>query len=87
MKTCISRLVTFINHLWRTWVSTLVERWLQKHTTDINCSLEPGWNWVSMTFDDGNTLIMECDRLTEDSTIINIHLSRSKEDGHDSKSN
>lgn len=33
MKECISRLITFINHLWRTFSSTLVERWLRKHAT------------------------------------------------------
>ena len=36
MKTCISRLITFINHLWQTCCSTFVEHWLLRHVVAVD---------------------------------------------------
>lgn len=81
MKQCISRLVTFINHLWRTLVSTLVERWLRKHTTDIICYSDPAECYSILEFDDGNSMMIACDRIA--GNTIKIHLNPAKEDRHD----
>lgn len=82
MKKCISRLVTFINHLWRTFVSTLVERWLQKHTTDIICFSDPDESYTVLEFDDGNSMMIACDRTS--GNTIQIHLIPTKEErNHD----
>lgn len=35
MKQCISRLITFINHLWQTLLGTFVERWLHSHVVRV----------------------------------------------------
>lgn len=79
MKKCISRLVTFINHLWRTLVSTLVERWLQRHTTDIECFSDPDETFAIIVFDDGNSMQIECNRMSDPLTI-KIHMKRSEKE-------
>ena len=83
MKRCISRLVTFINHLWRTLVSTLVERWLQKHTTDIVCYSDPDESYCIVQFDDGNSMAITCNRVA--GGLIEIYLHPAKEDSDNDK--
>lgn len=85
MKKCISRLITFINHLWRTLISTLVERWLQKHTTDIECYSDPDESYAILVFDDGNSMVIACNR-REGLQTIKIHLEPKKGGSHDTKS-
>ena len=60
MKKCFSRLITFINHLWRTLISTLVERWLSKHVLEvITLSSESGQIFEFILDDTGNSIVLE----------------------------